>query len=346
MYLSHEETFIALPAVALVGVLALRSQLWRNKRWLIFGGGALAVIGVQALIAFKVQPHWFGADHSNRAYVGFDTTDAWYYLSNVFFQSNGGLALVSTLAFLASIVGLLKRSLVRNYLTGFLWVEIFMLSVVFAPRINRYTFIVLPPLFLLAALGAQDLLQGARRLATPGDASPRVRRAMGRIATAGLGLVIVWLAVSQPTSVQSYGLAVSDALRSPTQMQYVDYPYITAYMQRHWRPGDMWVAAAPANIAAEYLGRPPDRIIQTHSNDRFFYMFEKNGQAVDTQYGVPVVLAPSDLQRLLETHHRIWLVTDDTRYLAGLPPGFIDVINQHFAKVVEGATSVAYLGYG
>jgi hypothetical protein len=346
MYLSHEETFVALPAVAIVGVLALRSQLWHNKRWLIFGGGAFAVIGLQALLAFKVQPQWFGYDHSNRPYVSFDTTDAWYYLSNVFFKGNGGLALVTTLATLAAVVGLLKRSLVRNYLTGFLVVEIFMLSVVFAPRINRYTFIVLPPLFLLAALGAQDLLEGARRLITPHDAPPRFGKAMQRMATLAVAPVIVWLAVSQPTSVQSYGLAVSSALRSPNQMQYVDYQFVTAYMQRNWRAGDLFVTASPPNIAAEYFGRPPDRIIQYRANERFLYMFEKNGKAVDTEYGVEVVLAPSDLQRLLESHHRIWLVSDDGRYLSTMPPGFIDVINHHFAKVAEGATSAVYLGYG
>jgi hypothetical protein len=346
MYLSHEETFIALPAVAVVGVLALRSQLWRNRRWIVFGGAAFAVIGAQALLAFKVQPQWFGADHSNRPYVGFDTTDAWYYFSTVFFKGGGGLALVTTLATLGSVVGLVRRNLVRNYLSGFLWLEMLMLSVVFAPRITRYTFIVLPPLFLLAAFGAQDLLDGARRLLTPRGAPPRLARAMQGMATAGLATVVMWLGVSQPVSVQAYGLAVADATSSPAQMQYVDYQYVTDYMKRNWRPGDMWVAAAPPNIAAEYLGRPPDRIIQTHSNDRFFYMFEKNGQAVDTQYGVPVVLAPSDLQRLLEGHHRVWLVTDDTRYLAGLPPGFIGVINQHFAKVAEGASSAVYLGYG
>jgi hypothetical protein len=346
MYLSHEETFIAVPAVALVGVLALRTQLWRNKRWLIFGGLAFGIIGAQAFLAFKVQPTWFGADHSNRSYVGFDTTDAYYYFSNVFFKGNGGLALVTTLATLGSAVGLLRRDLARNLLSGFLWTEIFMISVVFAPRIPRYTFIVLPPLFLLAALGAQDLLQGARRLITPSDASQHFKRAMRRMAAFGLAPVMIWLAVSQPATVQAYGVAVANVLRAPTQLSYVDYPYIADYMRRHWQPGDMWISAAPPNIVAEYFGRPPDRIIQTHSNDRFFYMFEKGGKAVDTQFGVPVILAPSDLQRVLETHHRIWLVTDDARYLSQLPPGFIDIINSHFAKVSEGATSALYVGLG
>lgn len=346
MYFSHEETFIALPAVVLVGVLSLRLQLLRDRRWLAFAAAAFALIGGQALLAFSVQPQWFGYDHSNRPYIGFDTTDAWYYLSNVFFQGNGGLALVSTLAFVGSIVGLWRRSLERNLLTCFLWVEVFMLSVVFAPRIPRYTFIVLPPLLLLAALGAEDLIQGARRVLTPADGRGRRSPATGRLAAVTMALGVVWLAVSQPASVESYGLAVSQLTRSPTQMRYVDFPYVVDYMRRHWRPGDLFVAAAPPNIAAEYFGRPPDNVIQTRANDRFFYMFEKGGKAVDTEFGAEVVLAPTDLQRLLETHRRIWLVTDDGRYLSTLPPGFIDLINTHFVKVSEGATSALYVGYG
>lgn len=346
MYLSHEETFIALPAVAMVGVLALRSQLWRNPRWVLIAAVTFAVIGAQALLAFRTQPQWFGFDHSNRPYIGFDTTDAWYYLSTVFFKGSGGLALTTTLATVASIVGLCRADRVRNVLTGFLWIEVFMLSVVFTPRIPRYTFIVLPPLFLLAVLGIEDLVSAVRHWITPLDAPLAMRRVTQAAATAALGLGIVWLGVSQPVSIQAYGLAVADALHSPYQMQYVDYPVVVEYMKRHWRPGDLFVVAAPPNIPAEYFGRPPDRVIQTRANDRFFYMFEKNGKAVDTEFGVPIVLSPSDLQRLLETHRRIWLVTDDTRYLSTLPPGFIDVVNSHFVKVAEGATAAVYLGYG
>lgn len=347
MYLAHEESFIVLPGVLVIGALTLRGRIFArvNRPWLYFGALAAAVIGVQYTLAFTMRPNYFGFDLSNRPFIVFDTTDGWYYLSNVYFNAPG-LGLVSTFAIVGMCVGLQRRDFARNFLTAFLLSQVFMLSDVFTMRNARYAIISLPPLFLLSALGAMDVVGFVTRLLTPRRGGNIATRHALRLGTRLAGVsVMLLLAASMTANVESYGVLASQALKVPYMHKYRDYPYVVNYVLQHEQPGDLYMTVAPPIIPSWYMGRYPDYIIPGLSDQRLLKIFERDGHAVDSLYGVPVILAPTDLTRVLEQHHRVWLITDD-RYVRSLPPGFIDIITSRFRKVDEGAAAAVYLGAG
>jgi hypothetical protein len=345
MYLSHEESFIVLPGAILVGVLTLRRSIVarRNRPWLYFGAITCAVIAVQFALAFTMKPNYFGYDLSNRPFIVYDSTDAWYYLSNVFFTAPG-LSLVSTLAIVAMVVGLKRRDLPRNLVSAFLVSQVVMLSAVFTMRNARYAIIAMPALFLLGGLGAIDVVGFVRRLLSPhGPITLAMRQAL-RLGT-GLAAVMamILLAASMTANVESYGILASQVFHAPYTHKYRDYPYVVNYVLAHEQPGDLYMTIAPPIIPSWYMGRAPDMVIPGISDQRLLKIFERDGHGVDSLYGVPVILSPTDLVRVLEKHHRVWLVTDD-RYVRSLPPGFTDIINAQFRKVDEGYAAAVYLG--
>lgn len=347
MYLSHEESFIVLPGVILVGALTLRWSLFArsNRPWLYFGGLAAAVIAVQYTLAFTMKPNYFGSDLSNRPFIVYDTTDAWYYLSNVYFNSPG-LGLVSSFAIVGMVVGLKRRDFARNFVSAFLVSEVFMLSDVFTMRNARYAIISLPPLFLLSALGVHDVVDFVARLLTPRHSGTNAMRIAMRVGTRLAAVCAMLLvAASMAANVESYGLLASRVTNAPYIHKYRDYSYVVNYVLQHEQPGDLFMTVAPPIIPSWYMGRAPDMIIPGISDQRLLKIFERDGRAVDSLYGVPVILAPTDLVRVLEQHHRVWLVTDD-RYVRSLPPGFIDILTSRFRKVDEGAAAALYLGAG
>ncbi len=115
------------------------------------------------------------------------------------------------------------------------------------------------------------------------------------------------------------------------------------YMKQYEQPGDLVITLAPPNQPAYYLRRPPDMIITTWSRDRLLFIFEKDNRAVDTEFGAPVILAPLDLEHVVQTHRRVWLVTDDHHRLRALPPGFRQEIESNFRLVAHGVSSELYL---
>src|SRR5260370_3403913 len=190
MYLSHEETFIFLPAIPLVFLVAMRLRWVRDWRWWAFGGAAFAVIGVQYMLTPKTHRPFFGCDQSDKPYVTYDAHNFYWYISKVYFPTAtraGGLALISSFAVIAGVVGVVRRNFMRLYLSAFLWMPVLALSTVFSPKIARYVFVTMPLLFVLAALGAVDVMGMLRHVLSAISAGVRERRAVIRM----LGLATV-----------------------------------------------------------------------------------------------------------------------------------------------------------
>jgi hypothetical protein len=343
MYLSHEESFVVFPAVAIIGLVVLRGRIFSDRRWLVAGGLAAAVIGLQYVLAMTSHPPIFGYDHSNRPFIEFDTRNAFHYVSGVYFPvPPGTLAAVSALALVATAVGVARRSLERLFLATFLWTTVLVLSFLFTPLSDRYTFITMPSLFLLGSLGLLDLLDAVTgRLA---GLAGHERAGVQRLKPVAFGLAFLALAATMPQSTGSYGLAFARLTGSPVAPHHIDYQYVATYMRLHQRPGDLFITICPPNIPAYYLGRAPDMVVPTRAGNRLLYLFEKDGRAVDTEFGVPAILSPADLQHVLDTHSRIWLVTDQGRPNR-LPPGFLPILNQNFRLVDMGVSAQLYL-YG
>jgi hypothetical protein len=344
MYLSHEETFIFLPAIPLVFLVVMRLRWIRDWRWWAFGGGAFAIIGLQYLLTAKTHPPFFGFDHSDKPYVTYDAHNFYWYISKVYFPTAsraGGLALVSSFAVIAGVVGAARRSFMRLYLSAFLWIPVLALSTVFSPKIARYVFVTIPLLFVLAALGATDVIGALRRVHSAVGAGIREHRAVLRMVAVATIPGFAWLALSLTGGAGDYGLAVANLTGATVAYAHTDYGGVGTYMREHEKPGDLFVTLAPPDDPAYYVGRVPDMTIAT-GRDKLLFLMEKNGEAVDTNYGVPAILTVDDLQKVIENHRRIWIMTDQGSYLNSVAPAITNLIKDQFDVVAETATAALY----
>jgi hypothetical protein len=344
MYLSHEETFIFLPAIPLVFLAVMRLRWVRDWRWWAFGGGAFLIIGIQYLLANRTHPPYFGYDHSDKPYVVYDAHNFFWYLSKVYFPTStraASLILVSTFAVIAGVVGVWRRSFHRIYLSAFLWLPVLALSTVFSPKIARYVFITMPLLFVLGALGALDVLGMLRRLLTAALAGMRERRVVLGMVAAATVPSFAWLALSLTSGAADYGLAVATLTHATESYSHVDYGTVAAYVKAHQKPGDLLLTLAPPDDPAYYVGRPPDMVIAT-GRDKLIFLMEKGGQAVDTVFGAPAILTADDLQHVIDNHRRIWIVTDQGNYLRSVSRNITTMILNDFDDVAESATATVY----
>lgn len=352
MYLSLEESFILLPAipVTLVGGLGLR---WlRDRRWLKWGLPAVAVIGIQYWLTIVTKMPVLGFDRSNKPYVYYDPSQVYYYLAHYLLaipggsggvpvgSGNGTLYLITSLALLAGAVGVARRDFGRLYLSTFLWLPVLVLSTVFSAYAERYIFVLLPMLFALAGLGALDILGWLRALLTaPSEARER-RLIAGLILTATVP-GFVWLAGSIPARLQDYGLALSRLVGVPYAQQQPDYGMVAAYMKAHEKPGDLFITLASTTATAYYAGRPPGMVIQPHPN-KLLFLTEKDGIVVDVYYGRPVILTAGDLQQVIASHPRVWLITDQGPYFDSVPADVTHLIRAQFTEVAGDAQTALY----
>ncbi len=340
MYLSHEESFIILPAVPVVLMIQWNTRWWRRPVWLISYGLVGVLIGAQFLLS-KLHPASFGQDLSNRAYVGWDPQQSTYYYNNVFFRQigTGTIALVSTLAIVGAVVGLVRRDRTRLLAAAVLLVTVLSMSFLLTAKVDRYAFVVLPLLFGLGIAGGADVLRALKRLAFVGV--PRSTLASGLTAlTALVGTIALMASMAQ--SPRDFSLLAARATGTTTTYEHVDYQRAAAYVAQHRQAGDAFITLAPAVVPAYYLGQKPDAIIQTGRN-KLLYLVERNGSAVDTIYGVPSILTGASLDAYLAGHLRVWLISDLGGYLQSIPPDLRTSILDHFRLVYMGAGSSAWL---
>jgi hypothetical protein len=358
MYLSLEESFILLPAipVALVGGLGLR---WlRHRRWLKWGIPAAAVIGVQYALTIVTKMPALGFDRSNKPYIYYDPSNFYYYLAHYLLAIPGGtggvpagsgsgtLYLLTSLAVVAGAVAVARRDFTRLYLSAFCLVPLLVLGTLFSAYAERYTLILLPMLFALAGLGVLDILRWLRALfsatAEAGDGSQAgERRLVAGLILAAAVPGFVLLAASFPARLQDYGLTLSRLTGIPYSQQQPDYVTVAAYLRAHEEPGDVFITLASTTATAYYAGRPPDMIIQPHLN-KLLYLTEKNGIVIDVYYGKPVILTAEDLEQVIATHRRIWLMTDQGPYFDSVQADMTQLIRAQFTEVAGNATTALY----
>ena len=116
-------------------------------------------------------------------------------------------------------------------------------------------------------------------------------------------------------------------------------------MRAHLEPGDVVIAACTPNLVAQGLGRPPNYWLPYRRASRLLYLIEKDGQAVDTQYGIPAINDGASLERVVDEHRRVWLVVYDN-YLSGLLQEQQQILRTRFQLVEEDATVSTFLAAG
>jgi hypothetical protein len=141
--------------------------------------------------------------------------------------------------------------------------------------------------------------------------------------------------------ISDYNLFVSRQTGLSYHHHFPDYGVVGQYMHQHWREGDVVIAVSPAISILYYAGH----VDYFFSVNRALYLFEQDGRITDTPTGSTPLLSQADFQSVLAMHARIWVISDNGLYQAGVTQaGF--VFPPGFRLVYEGYGSAVYLRGG
>jgi hypothetical protein len=345
MYLSHEESFgvLLLVPLALFGFLGFR---WcRDWRWWIFGGLASLVIVVQVALAELTHPPAFGVDLSGGPLVQW-SPKPFFYLANVFFTPGGpgpALTVVSLLAVIGTVIGWRSRDRALLYLAAFWIVPVVVVSLFLPAKNPRYVFITLPFEFILASRACAEIFSVLCRAVSSGEqgVSRLAHRMLTLVFAGACGLAVMMSTVG---SLSDYGPLAQVLFGANVQHSNLDldYPDAVDYVKAHEHKGDAVIAVGPANLTGGSLGRAPTYWLSANRTQTLLYVFEKNNQVVDTQFGVPVLLNINEFETAIDAHPRTWLVVADQN-ASRLVPSMRGVVINRFRMVYEGESVSVFL---
>ena len=254
----------------------------------------------------------------------------------------GTITAVSVLALLGLGVGVAKGLTDRTYFATFWFVPMIVLSLLLPIRSPRYVFICLPFVFLLAGAGVGDLVDLYHRvLASLGQ---RRRFEVLRHTTGLLVAVFCSVAVllSLFNGLSDIGPISARLFGTEIAHNQDDYNNADAYVLARMRPGDAVIAAAPGNLVAQGIGHPPTYWMAYYQKAVLLYVFEKHAQAVDTQYGVPVITDDERFAEAIDAHPRVWLVISDANVGRLTAPELV-LLEARFRLVENGEDTSVYL---
>ncbi len=337
MYLTHEESFGVLPIVPIVLFWLCGTKWLRNWRWWAFGGGAIAIIGLQLLLVKLTHPPSFGTDLSGATTVQWDPAPL-YYVFRLFFTDTtygASITLVSCLALLAIVVGLYRKQRERTYLALYWIIPMLVVSDLLVERDSRYCFVCFPFVFVLAGCGLGDLIDGLRRAVVGGATMLRAtrRRASVFIAVFALALTVA-VGESLVAGLPDFGPLAQTLASANVSQSELNYPLADNYVKARLRPGDAVIAAAPANLVGVTMGRAPNFWVPYRRYSNLLYVFDKNHRVVETQYGAGALLNGPDFERAIDSHSRTWLIVADDNY-PGILPAIRQIIQNRFVLTFD-----------
>jgi hypothetical protein len=368
MYLSHEETFIILPVL----ILCVLIESWRsrepgqrlpwvmyNKHWWFATLLGVSVIGLQLLVAKVSHPPVLGTDQSQRPLISLSTDNLRFYVNLLFMpgavsSSEPNILLNACLAIAACWWGIRQANARMIYCALFLFGSLFTLAVTFSLTSDRYIYPLLPAMYLI---GAQVLLvgvDGVWRLARVLIAQRYIGRSSGPVAYKppfflmrlmlgfSTALVCASVLIMPLLPAGNFSLFISRAAGLAYHRHYNDYDAVGQYIHRHWQQGDVVISVSPAISVLYYVGH----VDYFFSVNRALYLFEEDSHITDTPTGSIPLFNKSDLQAVLATHPRVWIITDNGPYQSGLIKAQHFVFPSDFHIVFEGYGSAIYLRGG
>jgi 4-amino-4-deoxy-L-arabinose transferase-like glycosyltransferase len=362
-YLSHEETFIILPALLLCALLMSRNARLRlpavlyEKRWWCAAIAAGCVIAIQLLLVRVTHPPVLGSDSSQRPFIQFTTDNIPYYIGVLFFPPGTApwLTLNSLLATAGCILARRNTNMAAQYCALFLVASCVTLVLTFTMRADRYIYPVLPLYYLMGSYALWNILRSFWTFAHPlvvsparpyrtkavadgGYPSPPLSMRMSAIAIVGILCTAVLIAPVLPLA--NYNLFISRITGIPYHRHYPDYDAVGQYMHQHWRKGDIVIAVAPESSVLYYVGH----VDYFFSVNRALFLLERDGHIIDTSVGARALLDQSDFDAVLAAHARVWIISDAGTYQAQVARRF--VFPADFHVVFEGFASAVYFRGG
>lgn len=379
-YLSHEETFIIMPALVLcllfVGYIARDRRhhipsFFYQKHWWIATGIAATVIGVQLLIVRVTHPPVLGTDNTSRPMIQATTNNIAYYLNMLFIPtandpSNSTLVsniptsiiLDSILMVMGVIWAMKSKNLARRYIALFFVGGFLTLMFMFTMQADRYFYPLATFYYLLTAFAFVSIVRAVWMFAktralqhtavenrlTNAQSVQNIplHRAFPLKLLLGVTASLAFLSVLllPMFPLNNYNLFVSRLFNLPYYHHFGDYNEAGQYIQHHMRQGDIVISIIPDSIVMYYAGQSDYFFSINHA----LFLFEQKGHIVDTYTGKTALLHQSDLDVVLDTHARIWLFSADNHYQNEVLRHFI--IPPDFHVVYSGANSIVYLRGG
>lgn len=308
MYLSHEETFIILPAIMIYFVAVLRLRWARNDHWWIAGLLAMSVVFLQLFLVNATHPVILGLDHTQEPNIRFSPGNIDFY-SKLFFSSGllghayASLGFLMIMVIAGSILALFIQDTAVRYLVSLVWISLLTLNTIFALTADRYIYPLLPLMALIVAYLFFWIYQSLVTISSH-LSSRWFSRSIGVLCTA---LLLLGMVVSELAPISNYSLAVSRIFGLPYQHIYPSYQNAGAYIRSHWQNGDIVVTISPA-IDGAYYAHTPQYLIYT---DKALYFSEQQNQPGELATGAVALLNPNDVVQLLSTYHRIWFLASN-----------------------------------
>ncbi len=361
-YLSHEETFIILPAIVLCVLVFSRDAqhripiVLRQKHWWFAAAIGASVIGAQLLLVHFTHPPILGTDQTQRPLIQWTIDNIPFYVKLLFFPTALGakplpwITVNSLLAIAGCILAVYRGDQRAKYCALFLFVSFLILVFLFTLASDRYIYPLLPVYYLL---GAYALLSALRALwafvllrqqptgqtstaAVLQGHSSRPIKLMGALTT---GLLCASVLILPILPLSGYNLFISRAAGLPYRQHYPDYNVVAQYIHEHMQQGDIVIAVAPAISVLYYVGR----VDYFFSIDRALYLFERDGRIIDTPTGSQAALLnQEDFQAVLATHARIWIVSDNAQHQSAVTKNNRFVFPPDFHLVYEGYQSAIF----
>jgi 4-amino-4-deoxy-L-arabinose transferase-like glycosyltransferase len=356
MYLSHEETFIALPGLLVAVCMcsqrgpSLLPAFLYQRHWWYATFLVIAGIGLQLLLVQITHPPVLGTDSSQRPMIQLSGDNIAYYIRLLFLPStlwaHPDLSLDSLLALGGICLAFRRRR--GRFCALFLLVSFACLILLFTMRAERYIYPLLPIYYLLAASCVCALysacykwISGCYALSGGIQEEQLLKKSGFRLVRWGNAATFVCvcfcLLLMPLLPLSNANLLLSRVLGLSYHQHYPDYDVAGQYIQSHWRAGDIVICVAP-DFSVFYYSGHADYFL---SLDRALFLFERNGQILDTSVGARALLQQDDLLAVLNTHKRVWLVSDNGVYQAQATKRFSLPSDMHL--VFEGYSSLIYL---
>jgi len=328
-----------------------------QKHWWIAGTIGASIIFAQLTVVHLTGSPSLGTDSTQSPFIQFTTINVPFYLKSLFapwsFLANNNppsITLSSILAVIGCILAFLDKSSKARYCAWMLLTSMFTLVFIFGWRDERYIYPILPVYYLMAGYA---LLRISHAIWT----FPRTYHVFfqsGRNTSVILGngiyirmiatLTFIFLCasvlISAALPLNGYNLFLSRQLGITSHVHYPDYVGIGQYMQQHYRKGDIVISIIPDVDTLYYVGHSD----YFFSLNRSLFLFERNGQIVDTSIGSSPLLNQADFLAAINQNKRVWILSDNGVYQNAVLKQF--TLPPSFHLVYSGYASAIFLSEG
>ncbi|MFL5627253.1 MAG: glycosyltransferase family 39 protein, partial [Ktedonobacteraceae bacterium] len=265
MYLSHEETFIILPALVLCALLASWKSrdigqrlpwILYQKHWWFATLLGVSVIGLQLLVVKVSHPAVLGTDQSQQPLIGLSVENLSFYVKLLFSPGavnsmEPNIILNVCLAVAACWWGIRRADTRTIYCALFLFVSLLTLAVTFSLVSDRYIYPLLPAMYLIGAQVLVVGIQGIWTLARTLIARRHFGHRSGHVSQEPpflwmrlmLGFTTVLVCASvlilPLLPVGNFSLFISRVAGFAYHRHMSDHDAVGQYIHQHWQRGDV-----------------------------------------------------------------------------------------------------------